>query len=46
MTGHNDDLIQYRLKRSFETLEDARILANAERWNAMSTASIMLVSMP
>jgi uncharacterized protein (UPF0332 family) len=34
MTGHTEDLVQYRLRRSFETLEDARILAKAERWNA------------
>ena len=34
MTAHTEDLIQYRLRRSFETLEDARILAKAERWNA------------
>ena len=34
MTGHNEDLVQYRLKRSFETLEDAQILAKADRWNA------------
>ena len=34
MTGRNEDLVQYRLRRSFETLEDAQILAKAERWNA------------
>ena len=34
MTSPNEDLVDYRLKRSFETLEDARILAKAERWNA------------
>ncbi|MEE4358068.1 MAG: HEPN domain-containing protein [Desulfococcaceae bacterium] len=28
------DLIVYRLKRAFETFEDARILADSERWNA------------
>ncbi len=27
------DLVRYRLKRARETLEDARILANASRWN-------------
>jgi len=29
----NKDLIVYRIKRSSETLEDACILAKAERWN-------------
>ena len=28
------DLIMYRIVRANETLEDARILANNERWNA------------
>lgn len=27
------DLVRYRLQRARETLEDARILANASRWN-------------
>lgn len=30
----NEDLISYRLERAHETLEDAHILANSERWNA------------
>ena len=34
MTERSDDLISYRLQRANETLEDARILANSERWNA------------
>ncbi len=29
----NKDLIAYRLQRARETLEDARILAKAARWN-------------
>ena len=29
----NKDLIAYRLQRARETLEDARILAKADRWN-------------
>jgi len=28
------DLVSYRMARAEETLEDARILASAERWNA------------
>jgi uncharacterized protein (UPF0332 family) len=27
------DVVQYRLRRSRETLQDARILAHASRWN-------------
>lgn len=34
MTGLNKELVAYRMSRADETLEDARILANAERWNA------------
>jgi len=30
----NEDLVPYRLEKARETLEDARILANAGRWNA------------
>lgn len=30
----DEDLISYRLERAHETLEDAHILANSERWNA------------
>lgn len=29
----NADLVRYRLERARETLEDARILSNAGRWN-------------
>ncbi len=34
MTGQNKELIQYRIKRAHDSLEDARILSKAERWNA------------
>ena len=34
MTECNKDLVLYRMTRANETLEDARILANAARWNA------------
>ena len=34
MTPPNRDLIVYRLQRARESLEDARILADAGRWNA------------
>ena len=34
MTERNRDLVLYRLARANETLEDARILAKAGRWNA------------
>ena len=34
MTGQSKELIQYRIKRAHDTLEDARILSEAERWNA------------
>ena len=34
MIEWNEDLIAYRLMRAHETLEDACILANEERWNA------------
>ena len=33
MTKSNRELALYRLQRARETLEDARILANARRWN-------------
>lgn len=29
-----DDVVRYRLQRARETLEDARVLANASRWAA------------
>ena len=34
MTKWSSDLVIYRLSRATETLEDAVILANSERWNA------------
>lgn len=34
MTEWSKDLVLYRMTRADETLEDARILANAQRWNA------------
>ncbi len=33
MTGLPRDLVVYRLQRARESLEDARILADAKRWN-------------
>ena len=34
MTEWSKDLVLYRMTRADESLEDARILAKAERWNA------------
>lgn len=34
MTEWSRDLMSYRMTRANETMEDARILANAGRWNA------------
>lgn len=34
MIERRKDLSLYRMSRAYETLEDARILANAGRWNA------------
>jgi uncharacterized protein (UPF0332 family) len=34
VTQWSKELFFYRLERAQETLEDARILANSERWNA------------
>ena len=34
MTEWSNDLVLYRMTRADESLEDARILAKAERWNA------------
>ena len=34
MTQAKEELVRYRLDRALDTLEDARILASAERWNA------------
>ncbi len=33
MNQLNKELVQYRIQRARDTLEDARILANANRWN-------------
>lgn len=33
MTRSNQELTSYRLQRARQTLEDARILADARRWN-------------
>jgi uncharacterized protein (UPF0332 family) len=33
MTDSNSELVSYRLQKARETLKDARILANAGRWN-------------
>lgn len=32
MSNYRDDLMRHRIERADETLEDARILANAKRW--------------
>jgi uncharacterized protein (UPF0332 family) len=34
MTGTKKDLINYRLERAKETLEDAKLLAEKQRWNS------------
>lgn len=34
MTEWSGDLVLHRLRRAEETLEDARVLAEAQRWNA------------
>lgn len=34
MNDNKKDLIRYRIARANETLEDARILANQNRWNS------------
>jgi uncharacterized protein len=34
MSGSIDDLITYRIERARETLTDARLLADAGRWNS------------
>ncbi len=33
MNDSKSELVNYRLQRAYEALEDARILANASRWN-------------
>jgi uncharacterized protein (UPF0332 family) len=34
MTGTKEDLIRYRLSRAWDTLDDARILSEKEKWNS------------
>jgi uncharacterized protein (UPF0332 family) len=34
LTSGHEELVAHRMSRAHETLEDARILAEAERWNA------------
>jgi uncharacterized protein (UPF0332 family) len=34
MTSSREDLINYRLERAKDTLDDARILADKEKWNS------------
>ena len=34
MKGSKEDLIKYRLERAWDTLEDAQILAEREKWNS------------
>jgi uncharacterized protein (UPF0332 family) len=34
MTGSKADLIKYRLSRAKDTFDDARILADNEKWNS------------
>jgi uncharacterized protein (UPF0332 family) len=34
MTGSKADLIRYRLSRAKDTYDDAKILADKERWNS------------
>lgn len=34
MTGTKDDVIRYRLQRAKDTLEDAKLLADSQRWNS------------
>jgi uncharacterized protein (UPF0332 family) len=34
MTGTKKDLVNYRLARARETLEDAKLLAEKQRWNS------------
>jgi len=34
MTGTKDEVVMYRLQRAKDTLEDAKILADNQRWNS------------
>jgi len=36
MNFEKADLIRYRIERAFETLEEAKILANANHWNTVA----------
>ena len=38
MTGSKNDLIKYRLAQAWETLDDAKILADNEKWNSYEYA--------
>ena len=33
MSGTKEDLIKYRIARAKDTLDDAQILADKEKWN-------------
>ena len=44
MTEWSKDLVLYRIDRAHDTLEDACILANAERWNVCYYACFYAVS--
>jgi len=34
MTGSKEELIKYRMQRAIDTLQDAKILADSQRWNS------------
>jgi uncharacterized protein (UPF0332 family) len=34
MIGSKEELVKYRLQRAIDTLEDAKILADNQRWNS------------
>lgn len=34
MSGSIEDLVRYRIERAYETLADARLLADSGRWNS------------
>jgi uncharacterized protein (UPF0332 family) len=36
MTLTNNDLVKYRLARAFETLDEAKLLATSDHWNAVA----------
>lgn len=33
MMGEREEIVQHRLRRAYEALEDAHILAREDRWN-------------